>query len=380
MQEQKGSCYAGGVAPARRAQKAAEVSRSSPLEVNLELVPRARVDIVDPRASLSADEQAALKPYARCLYWSSHTTAGFFERALAARLQRRKATAGYLDAFRTIFPEGGGYEHDRLDQRTELAPEQRLVEPRNADSHLAFIAAGLRTCVSFPNREAEPVRFVDLDGVHGGQPRQRLMRIIGYQREEEIDRIRIEVPVSAHPVDSINLKDPRLGIYDQLAELVARHDLTKGRLRLSLDHGERHAGLTVNEYETLLMRHDLAEVLRNPLRFAAEQARNALRNPRTVPAKTLGYAKYDLVRVVNRVVDALGLRESVVERLVARTLAAPAARFLRMKRRVDLLVSDPAGYGKGTLVEGTYQSPILVQWHRAPRQARVLDVILTRLR
>jgi thiamine phosphate synthase YjbQ (UPF0047 family) len=356
------------------------VSRPNPLELSLGLVPRARVDIVDPRVSLSADERAALKPYARCLYWSSHTTAGFLERALAARLLRRRATAGYLDAFRTIFPEGGGYEHDRLDQRTELAPEQRLVEPRNADSHLAFIAAGLRTCVSFPNRDAEPVRFVDLDGVHAGQPRQRLTRIIGYQREEEIERVRIEVPMSSHPVDSINLKDPRLGIYEQLNALIARHDVAKGRLRLALDHGERHAGLTVNEYETLLMRHDLAEVLRNPLRFAAEQARNALKDPRAVPVKTLGYAKYDLVRVVNQVVDALGLRESVVERLVARALAAPAARFLRMKRRVDLLVSDPHGDGHGRLVEGTYQSPILVQWHRAPHQARFLDVTLTRLR
>jgi thiamine phosphate synthase YjbQ (UPF0047 family) len=355
------------------------VSRPNPLEVNLGLVPRARVDIVDPRPSLSAADRVALKPFSRCLYWSSHTTAGFLERALAARLMRRKATVGYLDAFRALFPEDGGYEHDRLDQRTELAPEQRLIEPRNADSHLAFIAAGLRTCVSFPNRANEPVRFVDLDGMHAGQPRQRLTRIIGYQREEEIERIRIEVPVSAHPVDSINLKDPRLGIYEQLNALIERHDLTKGRLRMALDHGERHAGLTVNEYETLLMRYDLAEVLRNPLRFAAQQARNALKDPRSVPVKTLGYAKYDLVRVVNQVVDALGLRESVVERLVSRALAAPAARFLRMKRRVDLLVSDTNGDGHARLIEGTYQSPILVQWHRAPHQARFLDVTLTRL-
>jgi len=355
------------------------VPRPEPLELTLELTPRARVDIVDPRGYLSEKQHAALKPYSRCLYWSSHTTAGFLERALAARLARRKATAGYLDAFRTLFPEGGGYEHDRLEQRTELEPEQRLVEPKNADSHLAFIAAGLRTCVSFPNRAAEPVRFVDLDGMHAGQPRQRLTRILGYSGEEEVERVRVEVPVSTHQVDSINLKDPRLGVYEQLSELIARHEVAKGRVRLALHDGERHAGLTVNEYETLLMRHDLAEVLRNPLRFAAEQARNALKDPRSVPVKTLGYAKYDLVRVVNQVVDALGLRESVVERLVSRALAAPAARFLRMKRRVDLLISD-SGHRRGALVEGPYQSPILVQWHRAPRQARFLDVTLTRLR
>jgi hypothetical protein len=216
--------------------------------------------------------------------------------------------------------------------------------------------------------------------MHAGQPRQRLTRIIGYTAEEEVERRRIEVPVSSHPVDSINLKDPRLGVYEQLTDLIERHQISKGRLRLALHDGERHAGLTVNEYETLLMRYDLAEVLRNPLRFAAQQARNALKDPRSVPLKTLGYAKYDFVRVVNQLVDALGLHESVVERLFARALAAPAARFLGMKRRVDLLISDPQADGRGTLVEGTYQSPILVQWHRAPRQARFLDVTLTRLR
>jgi len=56
----------------------------------------------------------------------------------------------------------------------------------------------------------------------------------------------------------------------------------------------------------------------------------------------------------------------------------PAARFLRMKRSVSLLVSDRAQAGTGTIVEGIYQSPILVQWHRAQKQARVLDVTLTR--
>jgi thiamine phosphate synthase YjbQ (UPF0047 family) len=356
------------------------VSRPEPIELSVQLTPRARIDIVDPRPALSEGQRSALKPFQRCLFWSSHTTAGFLERALAARLARRQATAGYLNAFRTLFPEGGGYEHDRLEQRTELEPEQRLVEPKNADSHLAFIAAGLRTCVSFPNRPAEPVRFVDLDGMHAGQPRQRLTRIIGYTAEEEVERLRIEVPVSSHPVDSINLKDPRLGVYEQLTDLIERRQVSKGRLRLALHDGERHAGLTVNEYETLLMRYDLAEVLRNPLRFAAQQARNALKDPRSVPLKTLGYAKYDFVRVVNQLVDALGLHESVVERLFARALAAPAARFFGMKRRVDLLISDPQADGRGTLVEGTYQSPILVQWHRAPRQARFLDVTLTRLR
>jgi hypothetical protein len=49
-----------------------------------------------------------------------------------------------------------------------------------------------------------------------------------------------------------------------------------------------------------------------------------------------------------------------------------------MGRSVNLLVSsdDPSGSG---IVEGTYQSPILVQWQQAPRSARILDATLTEL-
>jgi hypothetical protein len=110
----------------------------------------------------------------------------------------------------------------------------------------------------------------------------------------------------------------------------------------------------------------------------AEKAGHILGNPRAIPAKTLDYAKYDFVRVFNRLVDALGLRESLVETVLSRAIAMPAARFLRMKRSVSLFVSDRYASGRGAIVEGTYQSPILVQWHRGPRQARMLDVTLTR--
>jgi hypothetical protein len=119
-------------------------------------------------------------------------------------------------------------------------------------------------------------------------------------------------------------------------------------------------------------------VLRNPLRFFAEKSRHALANPRAVPSRTLDYAKYDFVRVLNQGLDSLGLRGSIVEKVVARTLAVPAARFFRMRRCVSLLVSDEVGAPK--IVEGTYQSPILVQWQHAPAQARVLNVSLTELR
>jgi len=348
-----------------------------PLDLTLELAPRARFDVVEVRSRLPIEDQEALAPYPYCLYWSAHTTAGFLDRSLAARLGPALVPT-YVDALRHIFPEGAGYAHDRLDRRQDLDAAQRAVEPKNADSHLAFIAGGLRPCVTYPNRSGEPVCFVELDGVNEGRPRRRVTRVIGFRHEVVVANTRIDVPMSRHPIESVNLKDPKLGLYDRLAEFVARTGVGTGRLHLALDPGERHAALTVNEFETLLMQHDLAAVLRDPLRFMAAQYRSALANPRAVPGKALGYAKYDLVRVLNSSLEALGLQGSIVEKVLARTLAVPAARFFRIRRSVHLLVAERED-GRRGFVEGRYQSPILVQWQRGPRAVRALHVTLTRL-
>jgi len=350
-----------------------------PHELTLELQPRTRFDAIDVRDRVQAQYGDLLDAYPRCFYCSFHTTAGFFEQGLAWRLSHRPSgVTGFMEPFRTVFPEGAAYRHDELHERIELSDAQREIEPRNADSHLAFMAAGLRNCVAYVNRPGAPVLFVDLDGVYAGQPRRRQTSVIGYAREIEVARTRIEVPLSGHPIDSINLRDPAYGIYDLVAEMVAAEGVTKGRLRIDLAPGERQAGLTVNEYETLLMRHDLREVLRDPLRFMAEKGRHALQDPRAIPTKTLGYATYDLVRAINQLVDALGLKASIIERLMARAVALPAERFLRMKRSVSLLVSDRPTPGTGGIVEGPYQSPILVHWRPTPRQTRQIQLTLTR--
>ncbi len=350
-----------------------------PRELGLEIRPRARLDVIDVRGLATSVHGDALRPFPRCLYASRHTTAGFLPQSLAARLNSRPDGIGrYLDLFRTVFPESAGYLHDQMDLRHELAPDQRLVEPINAHSHLAFIGGGLRPCVSYSASRPGPVYLIDLDGTHDGVPRTRRTTIVGYHRETVIARTTLRVPVSTHPIDAVNLKDARFGLYDQVAELIRKHDVTKGRVRLELGHEEQFASLTVNEYETLLMQHDLAEVLRNPLRFAAERARHAWNDPRAVPAKALGYAKYDLVRALNRFMDALGLGSSRIEKLVARTFEVPASRFLRMRRGVDLLVSDAGHAGRGAIAEGTYQAPILVQWRSATAAVRAVNVALTR--
>jgi thiamine phosphate synthase YjbQ (UPF0047 family) len=348
----------------------------SPVEVTLELTPRARFDIIDVRARLRAVHGGLLDGYSRHLYHSFHTTAGYLEQSLATRLTRDTSTvAPYVEVFRAMFPEGAGYEHDRLERRGDLTSEERRIEPRNADSHLAFMAAGLSSCVTYVNRPQEPVAFVDLDGIMDGRPRRRLTSIVGFTREREVQRLRLEVPVSDHPVDSINLKDPDLGIYEQIVTLVKQHGIVSGRVRLELAGAERHAGLTVNEYETLLMRHDLPEVLRNPFRFAAEKGRHFLAHPRTIPGKALDYVQYDMVRTLNRVLDITGLRASLLERLFARAIAVPAGRFLRMKRSVNLRIRESGGHG--VVADGRYQSPILVQWNRAASHVREIDATLT---
>src|SRR5687767_2667658 len=193
---------------------------AKPLDLTLELAPKARFDVVDLRSHFAAEHQA-LGAYPNCLYWSFHTTAGFLDRSLVARLSAEKIPT-YVDAFRTLFPEGAGYEHDRLERREDLDPGQRAIEPRNADSHLAYIAGGLRSCVTHPNRPGETVFFVDLDGINDGRPRRRLTRLIGFSRERVVRATRIEVPVSAHPIDSINLKDRRIGVYEQLSDFVSK--------------------------------------------------------------------------------------------------------------------------------------------------------------
>ena len=222
--------------------------------------------------------------------------------------------------------------------------------------------------------------FVDLDGVAGDRVRRRSTSILAFNSEEIVYRERIEVPVSSHALESVNLKQPEFGLYDRLRELIAHHGITKGRVQMALAPGEGEVGLTINEYETLLMRYDLADALRDPFRFVAERGRHLLAEPRAIPGKTLDHAKYDLVRIFNRTFDVLDLKESRIENILARLIAIPARRFLRMKRSVSLLVSDRLTPGRGAIAEGRYQCPILVQWRKAEHQRRAIDVALIRVR
>jgi len=352
----------------------------APVELNLELTPHARVDVIDVHHR-AGERVACLSAFPKALYCSFHTTAGYLEPGLAARLTRSDVRIKpYLQIFRTLFPEAAGYRHDEMQLRGDLTDDERRVEPHNADAHLAFIAAGLQSCVKYTNRPQAPVYFIDLDGVVDKAPRRRMTSILAFNAEEVAFRRRVHVPVSSHALESVSLKQPAFGLYDELGERIAREGITKGRVHIALAPGEHEVGLTVNEYETLLMRHDLADALRDPFRFVAEEGRHLLAEPRAIARKTLDHSKYDLVRVFNKTFDALDLKESLIEKVLARLIAIPARRFLRMKRSVSLLISDRETPGRGVIAEGRYQCPILVQWQKAERQQRALDVTVTRLR
>jgi thiamine phosphate synthase YjbQ (UPF0047 family) len=347
-------------------------------EITLTLRPTTRFEIIDVTELIKRRCADLLESYSKTVYYSYHTTAGYLDQKICSRLNYDSdSVQDFVKSFQRLFPPNANYQHDRLHLRRELNEEQRRDEPKNADAHLTFIGSGLTNCVTYPNMPDVPVYFIDLDGTNGSTRRSRQTTIMGIDRESMAGRVRLTVPVSQHPVDSVNLKDERLGIFEQLQQQAVRYGIERGRISLSLEAEERHAGLTVNEYETLLMKHDLLDVLDDPLRFMAEKGRHIIRDPRAIPSKVKEYAKYDLVQIINKFVDSFGLSESILERLIEKFLAFPASRFLRMKRNVNLLVR--AGGQQGPeIVQGTYQSPILVQWRKASAEHRCLTASFVR--
>src|SRR5215813_12814278 len=116
-----------------------------PLELTLELAPRARFDVVELRSRLPIEYHDALKPYPYCLYWSLHTTAGFLDRSLIARLGPERVPT-YVDALRRIFPEGAGDE------------DQVRIRVARLDGALRGFSPGLHRRRAPPRRHApEPV-------------------------------------------------------------------------------------------------------------------------------------------------------------------------------------------------------------------------------
>ena len=208
------------------------VMSASPAELRLEITPRARFDVIDINQRILEQHGGVLGSFQKAVYFSYHTTAGYLEQALSARLNGGKeggdALQPYIEVFQTLFPAGASYRHDQMELRDELSLEQKVDEPRNADSHLAYIGSGLRSCVTYKNRPGSPVYFIDLDGEYEGKHRRRLTSVVGYNADRRVATRTLEIPVSGHPIDSINLKDPKFGLYQSIQELVNEHGVARG--------------------------------------------------------------------------------------------------------------------------------------------------------
>jgi thiamine phosphate synthase YjbQ (UPF0047 family) len=350
-----------------------------PLELSLEVDPRRRFEITDVTKKIFENIRFDPHAYQKATYCSLHTTAGYLDQQICARLRySQDRIEKYIHSFMQLFPFMADYRHDQISLRNELTEEQKRKEPRNADSHLTFIGSGLKNCVTYLNKPEIPVYFIDLDGVHEFGYRKRLTNVMLFNNEDVVYRQTVEIPMSRHPVDSVNLRNPKLGYLDKLNHLLEKFEIRKGRIDISLDPSEKHAGLTVNEFETLLMTHDLVEVLRNPLKYVGEKGRYILQHPEKLASRSREYAKYDLVQLFNEIMDKFHISQSILEKVLSKFLALPAERFLQVRRNISLLFSNQIDGAPARIVEGTYQSPILVQWKEAPRRLRRLRLTITR--
>src|SRR5574340_557310 len=195
---------------------------SSLTEIQITLRPRRRFEAIDVSAMVAETAGDLLRRHRKTLYCSLHTTAGYLDQSLAGRMHHHHGRlAQSFDAWHAVFPQEADYRHDQMDLRHELSDEQKEVEPKNADSHLTFIGSGMRNCVTYRNEPLAPVYFIDLDGTNGPTRRERRTTIVAYDEERVVARESFTVPVSHHPIDSVNLADPKMGLIDRVNDLLA---------------------------------------------------------------------------------------------------------------------------------------------------------------
>lgn len=345
-----------------------------PVEITLDLAPRSRFEIIDVAHKLTELYGDLLWGYRKSTCISFHTTAGYLEQQLCARLGHdKKRLDRFISIFKKLFPPNAGYFHDRLELRDELNDTEKEKEPLNADSHLTFISAGLKNCVTYINEPKLPIYFIDLDGVYKNYRRKRKTTILAYNREEIVYRGRFYIPVPGdHAINSFNLRDPRYGLFSHLNELMDSCGIDKGSIDISLGQDESQAALTVNEYETMLMRNDLPDALRNPLRYLLRRTIKLLSNPTSIPGKTRSYFVYDLVHLYNELMEKLRLNSFLAEK-VSSSLSVPMTRIFCLKKGISLMVSRNEN-GTWRILQGKYQSPILLQYRSPKKGVRCLQI------
>ena len=172
-----------------------------PTELKLRLAPQRRFEAIDVNQRIDQEAGDLLGRHRRTLYCSFHTTAGYLDQSLSARLRHNQDRLSlFFRTFHALFPQGGEYRHDQMEFRTELTDAQKQIEPRNGDSHLTFIGAGLRNCVTYRNRPGAPVYFIELDGTTHASYRKRSTTVLAYDEERVIERATVSVRVSLRTV------------------------------------------------------------------------------------------------------------------------------------------------------------------------------------
>ncbi len=364
------------------------MSHSSTTAASIAFSSKLRLDIIDVAREATLACNGQFEDFEDLLYCSLHTTAGFLQQSLAAKLgHQRDSVESFVRSAQRLFPKGAPYWHDRMELRTELSEEQRKHEPLNADAHLAFISLGLANCVTYRSKPTTPVYLIDLDGIHEGVTRKRTSLVIGYNRAECVHKKTIEFLAPNNHVAAVNLGTTCIGLAEQVPALIAKHAIQRGLVTLELDDDEQHAGLTVNEFETLLVEKDITGVLLDPLKYMVRKAPQLVRDPFSLPGKARRFLTYELKQVVREVLSTASRNVSALERMVERLdwhlpilehiidrLAAPSeARWMNLGRSINLLVNANDGEKSGSVVLGTYQSPILIQWRRPnPRVRRLI--------
>src|SRR5436853_135471 len=208
---------------------------AQPREILLHLTPRARFDLIDVAASVRAQHGDVFTTYGQTLCCSFHTTAGYLDQPFCAALDySEKHLRQFLLIFQKLFPPNAGYLHD---------------------------------CMTYTNTGHVPIYFIDLDGISPHARRTRRTTMLLYNQETVAYRGTFAIPTqTAHAIDAFNLRDPQYGLFAHLHHVIEVSGIEHGRIDICLAPRERHVGLTVNEYETMLMRNDLPDVLRDPLR------------------------------------------------------------------------------------------------------------------
>ena len=359
----------------------------------ISLTPQKRLDIIDVAQNLVDSLQAQFEGYKRLLCCSLHTTAGYLQEQLATKLGPDQQSVGaYVRSAQRLFPEGAPYWHDQMHLRSELSEEQRKHEPQNADSHLAYICLGLANCVTYSNDPDAPIHFIDLDGKYNGAARNRKSWIVGYNAIDCVHESVINIPAPEKHVQAVNLADASINLLTPIHRLISEHNISRGLVTIDLEENEKHAGLTVNEFETLLVEKDLTTALLDPLKYVVRNSPKILRDPLSIPSRAQRFLTSELKRIVPEVlntasqnvsrleyiVERLGFHLHFLEYIIDRLAAPSEARWMNLGRHISFLVNSDHGHSPGHVHMGTYQSPILIQWRHPDEAVRRLTLRLHR--